>query len=228
LFYFKNENSIIAHITDIKSSSSRQKWAIALVWLFHLSAIFGISLGFFDFFIPKTPINLGLSFLLLLWISPAYSWKKTGLIALFFLTGMLVEYLGVNYGLLFGEYAYGSNLGPKFKGVPWLIGVNWAMLVLITGTIANQLMVNRFFKVILGALLMILMDLPLEIIAPVFDFWEFSGGVAPLQNYIAWFIIAAGLHLFFQWGQLKEDTHFSFHLFTAQIVFFTYFAVYFG
>lgn len=219
--------SLYRPTSQMPSRFSRQNMAIALIWLFHISAIIGVSLGFFNFFIPKTPINLGLAFSLLLWTSPKHTLKKTGLIFLFFLVGMFVEYLGVNFGLLFGEYAYGNNLGPKLQGVPWLIGINWAMLVLITGTIANQITSNRFLKIIIGASLMILIDLPLEIIAPIFDFWEFSGGVAPLQNYLAWFIIAAGLHGFFQWGEIRENTSFAYHLYTAQFVFFTYFALFY-
>ena len=42
-------------------------------------------------------------------------------IVLIFWTGIFVEFLGVNYGLLFGEYLYGRNLGPKLFGVPFLI-----------------------------------------------------------------------------------------------------------
>jgi putative membrane protein len=206
----------------------RTSWAIGLVWLFHVSAIIGISMGFFGFFVPKTPINLSLAFALLIWTTPWYSLKKAVIVFLFFSVGMLVEYLGVNYGLLFGTYAYGDNLGPKFAGVPWLIGLNWAMLVLITGTLASQLPIRRFFQVIIGASLMILIDIPLEVVSPVFDFWEFSGGEAPLQNYVAWFLIAAVLHAIFQWGELKENLAYSLHLYLCQLLFFTYFAVYYS
>jgi putative membrane protein len=205
-----------------------QSIGINIIWLFHISAIIGISLGFFDFFIPKTALNLGIAFCLLLWIFPIDSIKKILATVLFFSVGMWVEYLGVNFGLLFGEYEYGANLGLKFKGVPWLIGVNWAMLVLITGAIANQFKIARFWKVMIGASLMILLDLPMETAAPIFDFWEFTGGVAPLQNYIAWFLIAAVLHAVFQGLKITGNFHFSLHLYLCQFVFFTYFYIYYS
>src|SRR5210317_2015499 len=44
--------------------------------------------------------------------------------------GFAVELIGVQTGLLFGEYAYGSALGPKLMGVPLIIGVNWLAIVL--------------------------------------------------------------------------------------------------
>lgn len=214
-----NENSFIPDYQSI---------GIKTIWLFHISAIIGISMGFFDFFIPKTFLNLSIAFLLLLWIFPINSAKKIAVTTLFFSVGMLVEYLGVNYGLLFGEYEYGANLGLKFKGVPWLIGVNWAMLVLITGSIANQLKVAQFWKIIIGASLMILLDLPMEVAAPIFDFWEFSGGVAPLQNYIAWFLIAMALHAFFQGLKITGNYRFCLHLYLCQFVFFTYFYIFYS
>ena len=32
-----------------------------------------------------------------------------------FLLGFITEAFGVNYGLIFGDYSYGENLGFKFK-----------------------------------------------------------------------------------------------------------------
>jgi uncharacterized membrane protein len=218
----------VLHLKKYRLSLDIQETGIKLIWLFHLSAMVGISIGFFDFFIPKTFLNLSIAFLLLLWIFPINSIKKISATLLFFSVGMLVEYLGVNYGLLFGTYEYGANLGLKFKGVPWLIGVNWAILVLITGAIANRLKVNRFWKVIIGASLMILLDLPMEVAAPIFDFWEFAGGVAPLQNFIAWFLIAAVLHVVFQVLKITGNFKFSLHLYICQFIFFTYFYVFYS
>jgi len=164
---------------------------------------------------------------LLCWVYPIFSVKKIGLTILFFLVGFLVEYLGVNYGLLFGEYVYGENLGFKFKGVPLLIGINWAMLVLITGTIANAFNISTFFKIMMGAGLMVLLDFPLEVLAPIFDYWAFSGNRAPIQNYVAWFVIAAFLHGIFQLANLKGNRSFSAHLYTCQLLFFSYFFMYY-
>ena len=117
----------------------REKISIGLVWLFHLSAIIGISIGFETWFAAKTPLNLVLAFLLLVLNFSIDTSRKIWLSATFFAMGMLAEWIGVHQGFLFGTYSYGSNLGPKLDGVPFLIGVNWCILVLITGTIANYL-----------------------------------------------------------------------------------------
>lgn len=209
-------------------SFNKQVFAIRTIWLFHVSAMIGVSLGFFDFFIPKTALNLSVAFGLLIWVFPLDSLKKIVAASLFFGVGFLVEYLGANYGFLFGEYNYGQNLGLKFKEVPFLIGINWAMLVLITGAIANDFMVSKPWKVLIGASLMLLLDLPMEVVAPIFDFWEFSGGIAPLQNYVAWFVVASFLHAIFQALNIKGDPRFSVNLYLCQFVFFTYFYVFYS
>ncbi|MFT5168751.1 MAG: putative membrane protein, partial [Saprospiraceae bacterium] len=59
--------------------------------------------------------------------------------------------------------------------------------------------------------------------APIFDFWRFENGIAPLKNYIAWFGIAILFHFIFQSLKLKGDTKLAYHLYAAQLIFFIYF-----
>ena len=50
---------------------------------------------------------------------------------------MIAETIGVNFGILFGDYEYGENLGFKIFGVPFLIGINWIVLTFITGSLSS-------------------------------------------------------------------------------------------
>ena len=194
--------------------------SIGIIWLFHLCGIVGILYGDSQWFVGATPLNLSLCFVLLMltsWDSP-----KVFLIALIaFIVGMVAEALGVNYGLIFGHYQYGDALGIKITGVPLLIGVNWAILVICCGAIAEDLAGNFYTKVLLGIGLMLLLDLVIEPIAPILDFWEFNGGVAPTQNYIGWLAVALPLHLLYQSLKIKLKGNFTHHLFLLQIIFFT-------
>ncbi len=200
--------------------------SIGVLWLVHVSGMIGVSMGYTDFFLPKTPLNLSLAFMLLVWVFPINSLKHILLSFTFFAVGMLVEWIGVQYGFLFGEYYYGNNLGPKLDGVPWLIGVNWAVLVIITGAIANHLLKSKFKRILLGAGLMVVLDFFMEASAPVFDFWVFSEGIAPFQNYLAWFLIAAFLHFLFQEFKMNGSYLFSKHLYACQLIFFAWFYIY--
>lgn len=205
------------------TSWDREKISIGLIWLFHLSAIIGISIGFETWFAAKTPLNLVLAFLLLVLNFPIDTPRKIWLAVTFFTMGMLAEWIGVHQGFLFGSYSYGNNLGIKLDGVPLLIGVNWCILVLITGAIANFLTRNNFLRIFTGAGLMVFLDFFLEHTAPRFDFWTFAGGIAPFKNYLAWFIIAIVMHVIFQAYKIRGNFRFSLHLYFAQLFFFFYF-----
>lgn len=210
----------------IQQSINKTWIGIFVVYLFHVSALIGVSLGFYDWFIEKTPLNLSLMFALVIWIFPVNSGKKLAYTFFFFCAGMLVEWLGVSFGWFFGNYVYGENLGVKLDGVPFLIGVNWALLVLTTGAISNQWHSSPWIRAAIGAGLMVGLDVLIEASAPSLDFWVFEGGVAPLSNYIAWFVIAYVLHLVFQQSKMQGNKAFSLHLFLSQCLFFGYFYVY--
>ena len=156
--------------------------SVGIIWLFHISAIIGISLGNLDWFIEKTPINLGLSFFLFLLVYPIDNFKKIAALVLFFSGGMLAEWLGVNHQILFGEYFYGHNFGPKLDGVPYLIGAYWAILTFITASILDYTALTYRIKVIGAAGLMVLLDFFMEKSAPVFHFWTFEGVCLPLKT----------------------------------------------
>lgn len=201
--------------------------AIGVLWLFHISGIIGISLGFQDWFASRTALNLMIMFLVLIFFFPMNSIKKWILFILFGSLGIFAEYLGVTFGLFFGEYAYGENFGPKIFEVPILIGINWAMLTIICGAVANRVSENIFLKSLLGTFMMLFLDLFMEKIAPIFDFWEFSDGYAPIDNYIAWGIISFIFHLIFHFVKIKGEFLISINLYLVQLVFFVYFYVYY-
>jgi bisanhydrobacterioruberin hydratase len=218
-------------ITSLKQKTNAlpvEVISIALLWLFQLSGIIGISLGYQDWFIDKTPINLSLVFILLVINFPLFSTRYILSTSLFFVVGMAVEWVGVTYGVLFGSYSYGDSMGFKIAGVPILIGANWAILVLTTGVCANALAQSRKIRVLIGALLMLFLDFFMERSAPIFDFWTFDNYVAPIENYISWFVLALGLHAVFQYVAITGNKRFSLHVVIAQFVFFIYFYAFFS
>jgi len=203
-----------------KASIQFNDIAIGIIWLFHISGIVGILYGNSQWFVGATPLNLTLSFVLLMFTSreePKVYWMA----AIAFLVGMVAEALGVNYGIIFGQYTYGDALGWKIVGVPWLIGVNWAILTICCAAIAANLAGHILSRIFLGIGLMLLLDAVIEPIAPLLDFWEFTGGMAPAQNYIGWFLTALPLHLFYHLFKVEIKGTFTHHLFLLQIVFFT-------
>ena len=96
---------------------TKQNISIGLIWLFHVSGSIGIIYSDATWFLKATPINLLLSFVLLL-INTRLNKKTSFILLLCFVTGMLAEIIGVKFGFLFGNYTYGDALGYKVLGVP--------------------------------------------------------------------------------------------------------------
>lgn len=209
-------------IDTVSKKASKLTSAIFIIWIFHISGIIGIYFGNTSWFISKSPLNLIISLGLFIWLFPIDSKKKWLFFFLFFLVGMFVEWLGVNYGLLFGDYSYGKNLGPKLDGVPFLIGSYWSLLTFVTAQIAHKLGLKKWSKIIFGAFLMVTLDFFMEKSAPIFDFWQFEGHV-PIDNYIAWFAIGLLLHLVLHKSKIQGNKEVSIHLYLAQVLFFAVF-----
>lgn len=167
---------------------------VAIALLFHVIGVLGILSPFRDQFVLLTPFNLLLTFSLLM-VHFEQSWQLWLVALLAFGVGFGVEVAGVATGEIFGEYFYGKALGPKVFEVPLTIGLNWAMLLLITLAFAHFLGSNFWLKSAVGAACMTLLDAFIEPIAPLLDFWYWDTNSAPLQNFVAWFLVAFMLHL---------------------------------
>ena len=199
---------------------TKQSLSIGLIWIFHISGLIGIIYSNASWFIKATPFNLLLSFALLI-INIEWNKKLFLLVVTCFSVGMLSEIIGVNYGFLFGEYSYGKALGIKFKGVPLIIGINWCLLVFITGYISRFFFNSLIARTFLGIFLMLSLDIVMEPIAPVLDFWKFKEGLASFNNYIGWAIVSFPLQLLFHRLNQNIEGPFPFHLYILQFLFFT-------
>ena len=193
--------------------------SILVIWIFHLSGLLGILYGDSKWFISATPLNLIISLVLLL-LNSSDSNKTIMIAGIAFIIGMFTEILGVNYGLIFGTYFYGEALGPKLLGVPILIGYNWAMVLIITASIAQKINKNFYTRIFLGVTLMLFLDLLIEPVAPDLDFWIFDSGIAPIQNYLGWAFVSFPLHFIYHKLKIKKNNNFSNHLYFLQILFF--------
>ena len=178
--------------------------SIFIIWLINISGFFGILSDEKDFFLSSSPYVLTLTLLLLI-VNNNSDKKFLIKLSLIFLLGLIVEIIGVNYSLFFGEYQYGNNLGIKFLGVPLVIGLNWVLLIILTGNFAHRLFPkSKIRKVLFGSILMILLDLLIEISAPKLDYWEFAIHPVPLSNYLWWFVFSIFFHLIYQSSTNKE------------------------
>lgn len=111
-----------------------------------------------------------------------------------------IEALGVATGDIFGEYAYGSGMKVQWLGVPLVIALNWTLLTLGVNELAARLFRSPWLMASAAAVLMAAYDWFIEPVAIALDYWTWAGGEIPVQNYIAWavvaFVASVPLHLF--------------------------------
>jgi len=208
-------------MTGLSNNKEFLRLSIFFLWLINISGFFGITSDQNEFFLATTPYVLSLTLLLLI-LNHDLSNKKSKIgLMLIFLFGLIVEILGVNYGLFFGEYSYGANLGPKIYEVPYVIGFNWVLLIIATGSVSDKLIKGKeIYKILFASFLMVLIDLFIEKSAPKLDFWEFVISPVPFSNYLWWFIFSLCFqYIFFKTVKTKEY-NLSSNILVIQFLFF--------
>ena len=197
---------------------------LIIIILFIIHLVGGVALSIDSIksiFLSLTPINLALTFGLLIWGNDDFSINFFKIISVLFLIGFFIEVIGVYSGLLFGEYHYGKTLGFQFLGVPLIIGVNWVLLVMSSFAVSSYFFSNSIFKVVLSSIIMVLLDLMIEPVAIRLDFWHWQAEVIPLQNYLMWFLVALLMNWILTFNKFKFNMKLGFGLLISQVLFFT-------
>ncbi|NUO03293.1 MAG: carotenoid biosynthesis protein [Saprospiraceae bacterium] len=201
----------------------KDKLAIAILLLLYGVGITALWFEVHPDFILLTPFNLLISAALLIWRHPVKDRAMWSFIGLCYAIGFIVEMAGVQTGMIFGEYEYGIVLGPKLLGTPLLIGVNWVILVYASAVTADRFFgkMPRYLRTALAAAVMVALDVLIEPVAVGFGFWSWAGGVIPLQNYLAWYVLAFLLiALFYQLHRLQVFNKVALVLLVLQFLFF--------
>lgn len=218
----------------------RKNIAIAFALLFHFCGAVGILFTQYkDWFIANTPLNLMLMAVLLIFTQPQLN-KQFFLFALLCIAvGFIVELIGVNTHVLFGEYSYGNVMGVKLWGVPVLIGLQWFVTVFCCGAImqgvnnwANKKLVEygeedittkkvqSVSLIIDAALLAVFFDYIMEPMAQKLGYWQWKNNEVPYFNYTCWFFISGFLLFLFNKFSFNKLNPFALHLFIIQLIFF--------
>jgi bisanhydrobacterioruberin hydratase len=217
--------------------SNKFQVATFIALLFHVSGFIAIAFFKSQLFINLTPLNLLVSFVLILYTQEKLNTAFVLFLASAFIIGFVAEWLGVNKGLLFGQYKYGTVLGPSWQGVPWFIGVNWFITIYCVGVamhMLHQLMLSRqpdaagiigkqwlmASLVIDGAGLAVFFDWVIEPVAVKLHFWTWHNGQIPSFNYWSWFAVSILLLSIFRYLKFDKHNLFAVHLLLIQFLFF--------
>ena len=217
---------------------SKNTLATGIAVFFHLIGLLGILVSSNkSFFIAATPYNLLLSLLLIIWTQKNKNYFFYGFLLLAVSLGIIAEIVGVNTGILFGDYSYGSVLGLKIKQVPVIIGVNWFILIYCCGIGIHTLLMKAIAKIaeqsgkppltlkalsviIDGATIAVFFDWVMEPVAVDLGFWKWDTGEIPFYNYLCWFIVSLILLALFHFSNFNKQNKFAINLLLIQFMFF--------
>lgn len=204
------------------NADPRIRKAILLIFLFHLVGL----IGFFSPLLRPLFFQLAPWHLLVMFVIIGYShrtmnqdfWVFTGMI---YIIGFAAEWMGVNKAWLFGSYTYGETLGVKLDNVPLSIGVVWFLLIYSAGVLMQYSGIKYvLIRVIIGAALLVGLDMLIEPTAPRFGYWQWASNTIPDKNYICWFFLSMFMLLIFEIFRFKKQNIVGAVLLAAQVIFF--------
>lgn len=205
------------------NNSAKKKLQVSIIILiaFYTFGIIGILTNNQTIdFLSLTPLNLLINATLLL-INHQKGTKKQWLV--FFIVavvGYFIEVIGVNTGVIFGNYVYKTTLGWKFLETPLIIGVNWMLLTCAVVYTVGIKIKNTLGIAFAAACTLVALDILIEPVAIEYDFWTWEQTVVPIKNYIAWFVISFVLCYIVAFYKGESKNNLAPYLLVLQFIFF--------
>lgn len=210
-----------------KDLSITPRNAIIVILLFHTVGLLGLLLPVSRaLFLQIVPFHILLMLVVIVLSHKNRDARFVLFLSIIFVSGIVLEWIGVHKQWIFGDYSYGKTLGLKILDIPLTIGVNWFLLIYAAGvTMQRSRLKNIFSRLIVGALLLVMLDLLIEPVAIHFDYWHWTEHTIPLKNYYCWFLVSAAMLFVFEKFQFKKQNIAAPVLLLTQFVFFGILAI---
>jgi bisanhydrobacterioruberin hydratase len=222
---------LILHTVLFKFSSlTKQSIAFIIAFAFHFFGLIGIHFSI-AFFYDSTPLHLLVCAALLVYTHSPHTKSFYIFAIIAFMIGFITEWIGVNTGMLFGHYTYGTVMGWGWGGVPFTIGCNWFVVVYASCILSNYFFNTFLIKSKTKTWVAILFSTVAASIATLFDyciepgatkllFWSWQNNYIPAYNYACWFGISFIISFFYFFLIKSSNNFFAIGLLLMQLLFF--------
>ncbi|WP_137283308.1 bisanhydrobacterioruberin hydratase [Halorussus salinisoli] len=152
-----------------------------------------------------------------------------------------IEYVGIHYGVPYGEFSYQLELGPMVGGVPVGLPVFFLPLVVNSYLLVSLLLprAGRIRRTLAALAVVLAVDLVLDPAAVGLGFWAYVGGGfyygVPLSNFAGWVLSGLIAVSLVEWGFDREalsarlrECEFALDDFVSFVVLWGAMNVYFG
>lgn len=201
---------------------NKTRVSIFLIVLFHVVGLIGFLVPFLrPLFLQIVPFHLLLMLFLVVINHQERNLKFVLFLLLMMVLGFAVEWIGVHKHWLFGNYVYDTALGFKVDQIPLMIGINWFLLIYSCGILMEKVSVKEAsLKILLGAVLLVLLDLLIEPVAIHSNYWHWLSAEIPSKNYICWLLVSVLLLTIFQKFNFPKQSWVAPVLLLMQFLFF--------
>lgn len=204
--------------------TANMKKPFSLLWLivplFYLVGAAGMQSHYREVFLLLTPYLLIASVVLLYVFRKdrrdEYSWFSITCIFL----GFFIEVAGTNTGKIFGEYSYGATLGTGFFKTPLVIGLNWFIITVTCGAVAEYFTKRILPKILIAAMIAVLIDILIEPAAISLGYWTWENGMPGPLNFFSWFVFSVVLQSIAVFFDVRFDSTPAWVLFFSNLLFF--------
>lgn len=203
------------------SIQANYRYFVLFLVIFYAVGFAGLSVpAIRPFFVHLTPFALLLSSFIVGLFHSKFSAKTIFVFIFIYIASFIVELIGVNTGSIFGNYSYGHGLGIKLFNTPLIIGLNWLLLVYVSNSVMELSNWPLMLKIVGAAFLLLGYDVLLEQVAPQLAMWTFSESAVPVQNYLAWFLLALLFSLVINLMKINTKNRIAPVVFGIQALFF--------
>jgi putative membrane protein len=206
----------------MKGISKKSIILTSIVILFNLVGLVGFAIPALQpVFLKLVPWHLLLMGIVVLLSHERFNEKFLLFFLLTYVITFFAEWAGVHSNWFFGDYSYGRTLGVRLWDIPLIMGINWFLLIYCAGVVMPYSRIkNTVARIIIGALLLVLLDVLIEPIAIKFDYWHWGNNIIPLKNYIGWFGLSVVMLFVFEKFDFPKQSMVAPVLLLMQFVFF--------
>ena len=195
--------------------------SVIIAFLFTLTLIGLLIPIYTPYVLLLFPFHLLLLLALLIWAHRDKNQDFKLFILVAYLAGFLIDVIGVNTGYIFGSFQFGDTLGFKLADVPLAMGFYWVILIYSVGSsVAYFKIQNHAIRALIGAFLLVFMNILMEPVAIRFDFCNWENMSIQFQNYVAWFVFTFCMLLFFYARKFRKQNVAAPVLLISQLIFF--------
>lgn len=205
-----------------ESNRREQGLLILIIIIFHVVGLIGFAVpSMRSLFLQIVPWHILLMLVVIVCSHRPMEGKFILFALLIFISSIIVEWLGVHKGWIFGNYSYGQTLGIKADEIPLIIGVNWFLLIYSAGILMQRTRIRSILiRVIVGAIILMLLDVIIEPVAQHFDYWHWTNNAVPLKNYLAWFLVSGVMLFVFEKFRFRKQGMVASFFLLVQFLFF--------